>query len=54
VTRQTQGLRTRSQARLQRVASAVGAARQGDKVLDGQPNADVRRRTDGVKFGLAD
>jgi hypothetical protein len=36
------------------LANAVGTARQGDKVLDRKPNADVRRRSDGVKFGLAD
>jgi hypothetical protein len=30
----------------QRLATAVGAAQQGDKTLDRQPNADVRRRTD--------
>jgi hypothetical protein len=30
----------------QRLATAVGAAQQGDKSLGRQPNADVRRRTD--------
>jgi hypothetical protein len=30
----------------QRLATAVGAAQQGDKTLGRQPNADVRRRTD--------
>lgn len=30
----------------QRLATAVGAAQQGDKTLGRQPNTDVRRRTD--------
>ncbi|SKU91872.1 Uncharacterised protein [Mycobacteroides abscessus subsp. abscessus] len=30
----------------QRLATAVGAAQQGDKILGRQPNADVKRRTD--------
>ncbi|MBV8180831.1 MAG: hypothetical protein JO045_18940 [Mycobacterium sp.] len=33
-------------AGFQRLATAVGAAQEGDKTLGRQPNADVRRRTD--------
>ncbi|MEY8014704.1 MULTISPECIES: hypothetical protein [Mycobacteriaceae] len=36
----------RVMAGFQRLATAVGAAQQGDKALGRQPNADVRRRTD--------
>ncbi|OBJ81424.1 hypothetical protein A9W97_02430 [Mycobacterium gordonae] len=36
----------RVMAGFQRLATAVGAAQQGDKALGRQPNAEVRRRTD--------
>jgi hypothetical protein len=37
---------TRVMTGFQRLATAVGAAQQGDKALGRQPNAEVRRRTD--------